>query len=150
MAMRTRYGPYEFLIMSFRLCNASSTFTTFMNFVYHDKTNKWHLHQWHLGLFQVCRRTPPTFKVCVGKVEGYPLCQLNNEHISKLGNGVLGTCVVRRKGQNQPKENPIDQKWQSLVIAKGVRSFLRLANFYRKFIKDFLALAKLLTDLFKK
>ncbi len=34
--------------------------------------------------------------------------------------------------------------------AKGVRSFLGLANFYRKFIKDFLSLAKPLTDLLKK
>jgi len=36
------------------------------------------------------------------------------------------------------------------MSAKGVRSFLRLANFYKKFIKDFSTLAKLLTNLLKK
>jgi hypothetical protein len=38
--MITRYGSYEFLMMSFGLCNAPSTFTTFMNSVFHDKLNE--------------------------------------------------------------------------------------------------------------
>jgi hypothetical protein len=37
-----------------------------------------------------------------------------------------------------------------LVSAKGVRSFLGLSNFYKKFIKDFSTLVKLLTNLLKK
>ncbi len=42
------------------------------------------------------------------------------------------------------------KEWQSPDLAKGVRSFLGLANFYKKFIKDFFALAKPFTDLLKK
>ncbi len=38
-------------------------------------------------------------------------------------------------------------EWQNPISAKGVKSFLRLTNYYRKFIKDFLTLAKLLTNL---
>jgi hypothetical protein len=49
-----------------------------------------------------------------------------------------------------PKKIELIKEWQSLVLAKGVRSFLGLVNFYRKFIKDFSALAKLLIDLLKK
>jgi hypothetical protein len=37
MVIRNRYGLYEFLMMPFKLCNASSTFTTLMNFIFHEK-----------------------------------------------------------------------------------------------------------------
>jgi hypothetical protein len=40
MAMRTRYGSYEFLVMSFGLYNALSTFTTLMNSIFHKKLDK--------------------------------------------------------------------------------------------------------------
>jgi hypothetical protein len=38
--MRTRYDFYEFLVMTFGLCNAPSTFTTLMNLIFHEKLNK--------------------------------------------------------------------------------------------------------------
>ncbi len=37
MAMRTRYGSYEFLVMPFGLCNVPSMFTTFMDSIFHEK-----------------------------------------------------------------------------------------------------------------
>jgi hypothetical protein len=40
MTMRTRYGLYEFLVMPFRLCNALSKFTTFMNSIFHENLDK--------------------------------------------------------------------------------------------------------------
>jgi hypothetical protein len=42
------------------------------------------------------------------------------------------------------------KEWQSSVLAKGARSFLGLANFYRKFINDFFTLTRSLTNLLKK
>jgi hypothetical protein len=38
--MRTRYGYYEFLVMSFGLCNASSNFSTLMNLIFHEKLDE--------------------------------------------------------------------------------------------------------------
>ncbi|CAM6094128.1 unnamed protein product [Calypogeia fissa] len=35
-AMRTRFGSYEFLVMSFGLCNATTTFMKMMNTIFHD------------------------------------------------------------------------------------------------------------------
>ncbi len=49
-----------------------------------------------------------------------------------------------------PKKIELIREWQNFVLAKGVKSFLGLANFYRKFIKDLSTLAKPLIDLLKK
>jgi hypothetical protein len=49
-----------------------------------------------------------------------------------------------------PKKIESIKEWQSLVSTKGVKSFLGLANFYRKFKKDFSTLTKPLIDLLKK
>jgi hypothetical protein len=40
MIMKTGYGSYKFLVMPFRLCNAPLTFTTLMNFLFHEKQNE--------------------------------------------------------------------------------------------------------------
>jgi hypothetical protein len=38
-ACRTRYGSYEFVVMPFGLCNASTTFTTLMNSMFHHESD---------------------------------------------------------------------------------------------------------------
>ncbi len=49
-----------------------------------------------------------------------------------------------------PRKIESIKEWQNLSLAKGVRSFLGLVNFYKKFIKDFFALAKPFNNLLKK
>jgi hypothetical protein len=46
-----------------------------------------------------------------------------------------------------PKKIESFMEWQSPISAKGVKSLLGLTNFYRKFIRDFLTLAKPFTNL---
>ncbi len=48
------------------------------------------------------------------------------------------------------KKIELIKEWQSPVLAKGVRPFLGLANFYKKFIKDFSTLARQFIDLLKE
>ena len=40
--------------------------------------------------------------------------------------------------------------WPAPLNIKGVRSFLVLVNFYRRFIQDYAQVARLLNDLLKK
>jgi hypothetical protein len=48
------------------------------------------------------------------------------------------------------KKIELIMEWQSLILSKGVKSFLGLPNFYKKFIKDFFALTRPFIDLLKK
>jgi hypothetical protein len=62
----------------------------------------------------------------------------------------LGHVLPREGVRPDPRKIESIKEWQSLALASGVRSFLGLANVYIKFIKDFFALAKPLTNLLKK
>jgi hypothetical protein len=44
--MQFKNDFYEFVIIPFKLCKTSSTFTTLMNLIFHEKLNEfiWNLH----------------------------------------------------------------------------------------------------------
>jgi hypothetical protein len=52
----------------------------------------------------------------------------------------LGHVLFEEGARLHPKKIESIKEYQSLVSTKGVKSLLRLANFYKKFIKDFLTL----------
>jgi hypothetical protein len=59
--------------------------------------------------------------------------------------------ILSRKGvrlDSKKLENIKD--WKRPIIVKGIRSFLSLANFYKKFLKGFSQLVKPLLNLLKK
>jgi hypothetical protein len=62
----------------------------------------------------------------------------------------LGHVSSKEGVRLDPKKIESIREWQTLVSTKGVRSFLKLVDFYKKFIEDFFALAKSLTNLLKK
>lgn len=49
-----------------------------------------------------------------------------------------------------PKKIPAIREWEALRMQKKVRSFLGLANYYRKFIKNFSKIASPLSNLLGK
>lgn len=54
----------------------------------------------------------------------------------------LGHLLSQEGMRPNPKKLESIKECQSLISTKGVKSFLGLANFYKKFIKDFSALGK--------
>ena len=72
-------------------------------------------------------------------------CELLRREVTYLGH------IISAKGLNpDPKKIVAVKEFPRLKNLKGVRQFLRLAKYYRRFIKDFARIAKPLIKLLQK
>jgi hypothetical protein len=152
-AFRTHHGHFEFLVMSFGLSNASATFQALMNLVlkpflrrcvliFFDNilvySHSWTEHPQHLrAILDVLRANSLHVKRSKCSFATATVAYLGHV-ISEDGVAMDGAKVVAIASRPQPRP------------ARGLRGFLGLAGYYRRFIKDFGALAAPLTQLLKK
>ncbi|GBG62636.1 hypothetical protein CBR_g31271 [Chara braunii] len=150
---KTRYGTYEYLVMPFGLCNAPGTFQTEMHRILRPYLNKFAVvylddilvfsrsvqeHVQHLALVLQALRDNQ-YKINREKSSfGVPSVVYLGHVISGEGLAPEATKVAAV------------QDWPRPANICDVRSFLGLASYYRKFIKNFSAIATPLTDLTKK
>ena len=152
-AMRTRFGLYEYLVMPFGLTNAPATFQAYINnvlrehldvfvVVYLDdilvysKTKEEHVKHVRMvleALRQADLRVKPEKS------------QFHRQEIEFLGY-IITDHGIR---MDQAKVQAV-LDWPTPKSVKDVQSFLGLANFYRKFIREYSRIAAPLTDLTKK
>lgn len=152
-AFRTHSGHYEFLVMAFGLTNAPSTFQSVMNDVLRDYLRKGvlvffddiliysasledHLKQLKL-VFE--RLQSHSLKVKLSK------CSFGVEQVEYLGHIISAKGVVV-----DPAKIECIKTWGKPSTLKGLRGFLGLAGYYRKYVKDFGTIAKPLNDMLKK
>ena len=149
----TRYGAYEFLVMPFGLTNAPATFCTLMNQVFYDFLDKFVVvylddiviysssledHLEHLKLvFERLRQ----HQLYVKREK----CSFAQESIKFLGH------IIERGGirMDMDKVRAI-QEWEAPSKVTELRSFLGLANYYRRFVEGYSRRAAPLTELLKK
>jgi hypothetical protein len=151
-AFNTRYGKYEFLVMPFGLTNAPSTFQMLMNQIlrpYIDKfvlvylddimvySNSLDEHKHHLRLvFEALRDANLYAKP--------KKCVFNKPEVEFCGH-IVGSGVVKVLDQKVK----VIRDWPVPKNVHEVRQFYGLANYYRRFIKHFAAIAAPLSELFK-
>ncbi|KAL0534176.1 hypothetical protein IC582_028460 [Cucumis melo] len=126
---RSRYGHYEFIVMSFGLTNASVVFMDLMNRAEHEE----HLHQ----VLETLRANKLYAK--------FSKCEFWLKKVTFLDH------VVSSEGFSvDPAKIEAVTNWPRPSTASETRSFLGLASYYRRFVEDFLRIASPLTQLTRK
>ncbi|XP_017972518.1 PREDICTED: uncharacterized protein LOC18507117 [Theobroma cacao] len=152
-AFRTRYRHYEFLVTSFGLTNAPAAFMDLMNRVFKPYWYKFVVvfindiliysksrekHEQHL---KIVLQTLKEHRLYTK----FSKCEFWLESVAFLGH------VVSKDGvQVDPKKVEAVEKWPRPTLVTEIRSFLGLAGYYSRFMKDFSKIVAPLTKLTRK
>ena len=152
-AFRTRYGSFEYLVLPMGLCNAPGTFMQLMNDTFRDLLDKTVLV--FLDDILIFSRTKEEHEKHVREVferlraqklyAKRSKCEFFRDEVEFLGHriGANGLSV------SQDKISAV-RDWPAPKNVSEVRSFLGLAGFYRRFVKDFSKVALPITELTKE
>ncbi|WVZ62795.1 hypothetical protein U9M48_012497, partial [Paspalum notatum var. saurae] len=149
----TRYGLYEYLVMSFGLTNAPAFFMYLMNLVFMNELDKFVVvfiddilvysknekeHEEHLRIVLSRLREHKLYAK-------FNKCAFCLKEVAFLGH------VLSPKGVAvDPSKVEDVLNWKQPQTVIEIRSFLGLAGYYRRFIKDFSKIAKPMTALTQK
>ena len=152
-AFTTRYGLYEYTVMSFGLTNAPAYFMNMMNKVFMEFLDKFVVvfindilvyskneeeHKEHLRLV-------------LGKLKEHQLyakfskCEFWLKEVGFLGHVISGEGIAV-----DPTKVDTVTNWEAPTTVGEIRSFLGLAGYYRRFIEQFSKIAKPMKELLKK
>ena len=62
----------------------------------------------------------------------------------------LGHIIIRERVTTNPEKVAVMRRWLTPTTLKELRGFLGLTRYYRRFIKGYRTISKLLTELLKK
>ncbi|KAL0537612.1 hypothetical protein IC582_026595 [Cucumis melo] len=149
-AFRSRYGHYEFIVMSFGLTNAPAVFMDLMNRVFREFLDTFVIvfiddiliyskteaeHEEHLRMVLQTLRDNKLYAK-------FSKCEFWLKQVSFLGH------VVSKTGVSvDPAKIEAVTGWTRPSTVSEVRSFLGLAGYYRRFVENFSRIATPLTQL---
>ena len=152
-AFRTRYGHYEFVVMSFGLTNAPAVFMSLMNGIFKPYLDLFVIafiddiliyskskgeHEVHLRMVLEMLREKKFYAK-------FSKCEFWLDAVSFLGH------VVSKEGvMVDPSKIETVKNWVRTTNVSKIRSFVGLASYYRRFVKGFSSIASHLTNLTKQ
>ncbi|WMV25807.1 hypothetical protein MTR67_019192 [Solanum verrucosum] len=152
-AFRTRYGHYEFVVMSFGLTNAPAAFMDLMNRVFKQ----------YLDLFVIVfiddiliysrnkEEHASHLRVVLQTLKDHQLfAKFNNCEFWLQSFAFLGHIVSSEGIRVNSQKIEAVKQWPRPTSATDIRSFLGLAGFYRRFVERFSSIASPLTKLTQK
>jgi len=151
-AFRTRYGHFEFLVLPFGLCSAPASFMRLMHHIFDDLLDQCVVI--FIDDVLIYSRTKDEHdkhvRMVLDRLRQHSLfAKLSKCSFFKPEVEFLGFVVGRHGvGMEQAKIKAV-LDWPAPENRKQLMSFLGLANYYRKFIKDHAAICAPLTELLR-
>jgi hypothetical protein len=152
-ALSTRYGLYEYLVMSFGLTNAPAYFMFLMNSVLMSELDKFVVvfiddilvyskseeePVEHLHIVLQCLRDHKLYAK-------FSKCEFWLDSVKFLGHTISNEGI-----SVDPSKVQEVMDWKPPKSVHPIRSFLGLAGYYRRFVPNFSRIAKSMTELLKK
>jgi hypothetical protein len=152
-AFSTRYGLYEYLVMSFGLTNAPAHFMYLMNFVFIPELDKFAMvfiddilvyskneeeHERHFWIILQQLHEHQLYAK-------FSKCAFLLKEVLFLGHVILAEDIAVDPSKVQEVHD-----WKSPRSVTQIHSFLGLAGYYRRFIPNFSKIAKPMTKLLEK
>jgi hypothetical protein len=149
----TRYGLYEYTVMSFGLTNAPAYFMYLMNKVFMEFLDKFMVVFIDdiLIFFKTEEEHAEHLRLVLQKLREHKLyakrskCEFWLKEVAFLGHVVSNGGISVDPSKVQEVLN-----WKPPTDVSQFRSFLRLASYYRRFIEGFSKIAKPMTALLEK
>ena len=152
-SFRTKYGVYEYLVMPFGLKNAPGIFQEFMNWIFRDLLDIYvvvYLDDILIFSDNEEDHTRHVEEVLKRLMENNLFAKLTKCEFAKTEVGFLGL-IISTEGISMEKEKiKAIQEWAQPTTVKQLQAFLGFVNFYRRFIKDFSLIARVLHELTQK
>jgi hypothetical protein len=153
MAFSTRYGLYEYLVMSFGLTNAPSYFMYLMNSVFMPELDKFVVV--FIDDILIYSKTKEDhvnhIRVVLQQLRDHRLyakfskCEFWLDSVKFLGHTISSEGI-----SIDPTKVQEVMDWKPPTSVHQIRSFLGLAGYYHRFIPNFSKIAKPMTELLKK